>query len=948
MNFAIFIVMKIFKIRQLILKFFFVCVALFASSAFSQQLELFDGNGIPTIEASQKETFDPSFLRKLRAEIQAEQMKDHEKSEKSGWYKSVNKRFVPESATFFVAGGGVYFLTMMAQTNSDPALMVKHIESLKDPIAHISFYAFMAANGMYTNFKTKGMDPMTKQLAMKTLQYKGMAIGSLASSFTADVLGTFKECAKGWINNKSDESSYSACDESLKTWTVRNKFTQYIPQILSLIVSQYASDAVMATGQKIKNKVSGTAIYTAEASALKLFKISSASVDLIITSGGVVVRSMAWLGKLQTFGMFLAIDHLLTPSVMRIGNNVLQPFLFQFDVNAIDRLMKNAGDSKWSSETANKPSLECSVKNKACKSFDELPKEIENFTYRMQQWRMHLNSKVENDLNGWQSEVNKLLHQIDFSKNFYRSYLENLYATLQRSEQVQKGEFNDEPNRAWATQTIYPYRTLPLYGVKSGVDFKAEKENDLYLIKPWLLQKYQSQNLQKISNEFLINIKKFKLDSYSEKKFKALLTILLSDSANEQAKALIQIADPIRTFNKQFQDDREFLNQEFLSAIHQLKIKIGNPAPVIDEGAGFSQAYISRSTNLLASTTANFKLDNGIHRFNKATDLMFYNMICGSTDAKVHEGIFTGLDFMPARISNHSPLGLKLCEKNNGTATTDSLYKITLPLNQKNVSTTQFLVAHLNQDLLGNISDADGASGFNKWWIEKTLPAVQIKFKDLDARYQTLVSQAYGNILDQKGFVDFTLDLYTHWSERLGTGILDNLDFELEFYTQSLENILLQKNISTQKYIDSIITLTQNKKNDPIVISKDLEKSNAVLFKILKIKKTYKELLDLLKNNQNVDFKNLESMNTRLKESMDGIFEKFVQFEKNPNLPAEVKSLFSIKNGLEALEMDLKRYLFMKVNLANRLEIETSQMNDFLKGQRMNKVHSGAKPHGGG
>ena len=932
--------------RHICLNLILMATMLFSTLSYSQQLELFDGNGIPTMEALPKENFDPSFLRKLRKEIQAEQMKDHELSEQRGWFKSSLIRVVPENATFAVASGGVYFLQMMAFTNSDPALMVKHIESLKDPVGLISFYSFMAANGMYVDFKTKGMDPMTKQLAMKSLQYKGMAIGSLASSFTADLLGTFKECAKGWINNKNDESSYASCDEALKTWTLRNKFTQYAPQILSLVASQVGADATTLVGQKIKSKISGDAIYKAEASALKLFKISTVNIDLIITAGGVTVRSLAWVGKLSQFGLFLAVDHLLTPSIMRIGNNLLQPFFFQFDVNAIDRLMKSAGNAKWSSEAANKPSLECPVQNSGCKSFDALPKEIENFTYRMQQWRMHLNSKVENDLNGWQSEVNKLLHQIDFSKNFYRSYLDNLYSTLQRSEQVQKGEFTDKTDRAWATQTIYPYRTLPLYGVKSGVDFKGEKENDLYLTKPWLLQKYQSQNLQKIANEFLTNIKKYNLDSYSEKKFTDLLKILLSNSPNEQANALIQITDPIRTFKKQFENDREFLNREFLSAVQQLKMQIGNPAPVMDEGAGFSQAYISKSTNLLTSMTANFTLDNAIYRFNKASDLMFYNMICGSTDAKVQEGIFSGFNFMPPRISTQNPQNLKICEKINGTVSTDTLYKMTLPLNQKNVSATEFLVSNLNRNLLGDINNPDGASGFNNWWVEKTLPAVQIKFKDLDSRYQTLVSQAYGNILDQNGFVDFTLDLYTHWSDRLGTGIFDNLDFELEFYIQSLENILLQKNITTVNYTDSVISLTQKQKYDSVVMAKDLEKTNAILFKILTIKKTYKDLLGLLNNNKQIDFKKLESMNADLKQSMDSIFEKLAQIEKNSNLPAEVKSLFSIKKGLENLEIDLKRYLFMKVNLANRLEIETSQMNDFLKNVSAKNTYTGAKPNG--
>jgi len=95
-------------------------------------------------------------------------------------------------------------------------------------------------------------------------------------------------------------------------------------------------------------------------------------------------------------------------------------------------------------------------------------------------------------------------------------------------------------------------------------------------------------------------------------------------------------------------------------------------------------------------------------------------------------------------------------------------------------------------------------------------------------------------------------------------------------------------------------------------------------------------------------FKKIEELNLQLSQSIDGIYGKIKEYEKIDELPSEVKMLFSIRKGLESLEIDLKRYLFMKVNLANRLEIDTAQMNEFLKGQRSNKVHTGAKPQGGG
>jgi hypothetical protein len=938
--------MKIFKTRLHILKLYIVFLILFSSAAFSQQLEMFDGNGVPTMEALPKEQVDVSFLRKLRAEIQAEQIKEHHQSEKDGWYKSTNKRFIPESATFAIAGGGVYFLTMMAKTNSDPALMVKHLESLKDPIAHISFYSFMAANGMYINFKTKGMDPMTKQLAMKSLQYKGMAVGSLASSFTADLISTFSACTKGWVDNKNNEQSQAACDEAYKTWTLRNKFTQYAPQILSLIASQAGADMIDSSGRLVKGKWSAKAMQKTESAALKLFKVTSANIDLLITPGGVVVKSIAWIGKLTKFGLFLSVDHLLTPSVMRIGNNVLQPFFFQFDANKLDRLMKNGSDLGWSSEAANKPHIECAFQG--CKSFDQLPQEIENFTYRMQQWRLHLNSKVENDLSGWLSETNKLLHQIEFSKNFYRTYLENLFSTMSRSAQIQKGEFKDEPKRAWSTQAIYPFRTLPLYGVSSGQDFKGEKENDLYLIKPWLLQKYQSGRLQQISVEYVNKIKDLKLDSISEKKFIEILTGLKSTSATEQGQQLIRLNNLLGIYSRELTAERAYLTNEFVAALKKLRKEIGNPLPIMDRGAAFSQAYMAKDTNQLTAQTAGFDLSRKQFSFNKASDLMFYNMICGSEKTEINEYVFSGLNFMPPRLIQENPDKLNFCSKYGTYMTTNSIYKVQIYDGQKSVLATDYLVSQLSPNILKDIEQGSESSNFEAWWNSTTIPAVQLKFKDLDTRYKTLVSEAYGNILDQKGYVDFTLDMYTHWSKRLDSNILDNMNFELEFYISTLDSILTHKKIATSDYIDSLIDKSKQEKFQLVILPKDLEKNNAILFRVLNIKKSYKNIIALLQNHEQIDFKKIEDLNIQLSQAIDGIYGKIKDYENVQELPTEVKLLFSVRKGLESLEIDLKRYLFLKVNLQNRLQIDTAQMNEFLKGQKPNKVHSGTKPQGGG
>jgi hypothetical protein len=189
----------------------------------------------------------PNALTILRAELYRQQRVAEEKAAKDGVVWSTTKRFPIESMTFFIAIGGVTFNSMWIKSHGDPLQMERHIMSLKDPIAHISFYAFMQAQGIYMNFHTRGakfqaMDASTKQQTLRVLSYKGMAIGSLASSIVADLGQSAKMCVDSWIKGKTDEKSLASCNQAWANWTVRNKFTQYFPQVISMWAAQAATE----------------------------------------------------------------------------------------------------------------------------------------------------------------------------------------------------------------------------------------------------------------------------------------------------------------------------------------------------------------------------------------------------------------------------------------------------------------------------------------------------------------------------------------------------------------------------------------------------------------------------------------------------------------------------------------------------------------------------------
>lgn len=961
----------------------------------------FNENLIPTIDKSEMPpSSDPSFFSKLRQEMQKIDMEQAKKNQGEGTahvLRHVKTNFVPDSITFAIAGGLVYFTQLQMVTKSDPALMVKHVEALKDPIAHISFGAFMVANGIYIDMKTRGLDPLTKQMAMKTLTYKGLAVGSFASSVTADLLVTMKECTKAWIENKNDGPAHAACDFAYKQWTVRNKFVQYAPQILSLLVSQAGSEVVETVG-KSGGRFLKPGVKSLESKTIKFFKVTSTHVDLVVTGGGsFVVRSIRWFGKLTKFTMFLAIDHMVTPTVTRVGNNLIQPLFFDFDALAMNRYLIRGSKHNWSEEKA--------ARNN--ESFAKFPAEIFNFTERMSAWRMHLNGKSEADLAGWLDAVSQLLHQIDYTKTFYLKYIENIYDTLNRQHLVQQGEFNDAPDRAWALERRYPYRTLPLYGVKSNSDNNGISDNDMYLLKPYAIEPKQSQFVQQTAIEFIKNLSQTELSELHKKEIYNLVKPLTAnlrpyaqgqdlDRINQYLKNLPKAPQAVRGSHR---PDPYYLLKKELKAFRNI---LGNPMPQLYEGSGFAMAFDTHVANYQLATAAKFDLKDENYKFAKTADYMLFHMICGPQKTKIEEGMFSGINLIPPRIINYRE-ELEICKdtwffKN---VTSQNFHQIPITVDgieYQNIS--RFMVNRINPSLIGNYRDidkTDKGKGFDQWWTNNILPSLQTTLRSLDKRYEKLVEKTYQQVNDQKGFADFAIDYYTNQSYYLDRNIGDNLRYEFEVYLNILKSMLLDEKVTSYDFMKDLAATTRKRQFDIPYISdrgmtKHLIKENAYLIKTLgidaseitslddiaekiilparenkilsaatkklatqlnkirvqELEMNYKNYMSLLRS-ENLKFEDMVGHKEKLYKSNMIIFGQFKQMAEMAgvdNLPTEVQTLLAVANGLEALEIEINRFLLMKVKLEDRLEIDMSQLNTFMKAQSAAPTQKrGASPH---
>ncbi|MBL7545764.1 MAG: hypothetical protein JNL11_18235 [Bdellovibrionaceae bacterium] len=200
---------------------------------------------------------DPRSMGKAQREAQRAQ--GTTQPWESTVFGSQSRRFPMETMMFFFSIGLINGMMLLNDFSQNPLLMEQHLQTLMDPIGHISFYSFMIVNGYTTEFmqnraigkavtadvlkhyvmsnprsntllrtymttkvdeklrgamleqlsdevlkvadKKRSLNPYTntiaKQAYFRMINYVGMTAGSMASHFSGDFLRTLQSCAKG-------------------------------------------------------------------------------------------------------------------------------------------------------------------------------------------------------------------------------------------------------------------------------------------------------------------------------------------------------------------------------------------------------------------------------------------------------------------------------------------------------------------------------------------------------------------------------------------------------------------------------------------------------------------------------------------------------------------------------------------------------------------------------
>lgn len=759
---------------------------------------------------------------------------------------STTERFVPETFAFFVASGAVTFNMMWIKSHGDPLEMERHIMSLKDPISHLSFYAFMQANGIFTNFHTskasfQALDASTRKQMMVRLSYAGMAVGSLASSIVSDVGQSIVTCSQKWLQGKKDNASLESCDQAMKQWTLRKKTNQYFPQIISLFASQAATEvfenAAFRAFERMGVKTFAEKYLTRQALQGLAYRISAADVVLtcIPYAGEAkwVTKGFKFMGTVTKLSAFVAVDHILSSYINRPIENILKPSFFENkNVPNMNAAWFAADSINWDDAQAEKTARHKSVDEAITSNFsiikgpttglpaiapikqapvsikESFPADIESYTEHMQEWRNHLNASAENDLSGWDEMTKKLLNQIDYSYQFYRKFTSEMFTTLNTQSEVSKKNLDVS---AMSIISQYPLnRTLPFYGLNPGPLTKesALKFNDKYLSDPIEAEKFQRENILTVTQKYLDKKYVFNQTRHNENVlWNQILNQLISGQTQTMVSGLVQLRKiynqisesnapsysspttlaPVGTYSG------PIYHPIFQGLIIRLIGEIGYPMPIMDPLASFSQAVAAHSIFKGMDELADYSQWSlrKTYQFNKVSDLMIYKIICGDASASLNQVKVAGVHFL---VPEFNPPGLLNSQANRGSfcksiKNSDTMYYSKI----NNESATSFILKNINKEALGDIEKAQDTESFEKWWIKNAKMPMEKEF----AGYDNLYKQAYLKFNDNfQGKGTWYEDLVDHLNTRteyLPNSIKEVLKTESNVYLQLINRALINQ-----------------------------------------------------------------------------------------------------------------------------------------------------------
>ncbi|MBK9322154.1 MAG: hypothetical protein IPM97_04210 [Bdellovibrionaceae bacterium] len=721
-----------------------------------------------------------------------------EAEEAQGHSKHVTlRRFTNESVAFFLAIAAVQIEALIVDYSNNPSALQAHLESLKDPIGHLSFYLFMVANGYTTDFLRKGVttvDPLAKAQAFRRISYLGMSAGSIASSLSADILTTMKECAKVVFatGKKQKEERLSVCDVALEQWTLNAKAQQYIPQIISLLVSTEVAQVAEMRGKKVVSwftkKELAKRFATKSGNALRVIGVD---VLALASPAGLTVKGLRFAGKAVQFAGFTYIDHQISPFIFKGFANVWQPASFDFDASSFNSSVVEAKKSGWENEQANL----------------DLSKNLLDIKKAMTNWRQTQLTQFYTSHSIWGENLAKIIDQTQTTFSFYKKYIENLYESLNTQFQIQTGKL---PETALREISYYPFRALPLYGIRLLKDLPDDYESaeDLYLTNLSELEKYQRSTLREAAQILKNEFSQKKLIKTDTELVNEIIQAFESQDLRAIGRAIEKINDTV-LYNRGVVGDYSLRN-----SLIKIRKFLGDPRPISVSGMGFSYAFEMNSFNQLAMKTLK-KTSGPGQSLSRSSDYLTLQMVCGAEDTVYENPWGFSPSFNPPKIVASRIDIAALCR----SQFLSNIYDMNLTSadGRRYAGITEVISKNIKPEILGDVRDKTQSHAFDGWWSTNVNAQLLNLYKIFDGEYINVLEKltqnwqglnvgthcktlSIGKCLG--GAVNSALD-HLNASDYLDKNVLKNLEFEMNIYTTVL-NEVLSDNSTNQKLTQAI------------------------------------------------------------------------------------------------------------------------------------------------
>lgn len=641
-------------------------------------------------------------------------------------------KFARDTFLFSIAIGAVMAQQLWVDYGANPVSMQQHLESMKDPLGNLSFYGFIVANGISAHYltlnATKKQQHALRTKALRMVPYLSMTAGSLTSNLITDLGTVFKACWSGLYNAKSEKGAdpytLSACDEALRQWTVSGKINQYVPTIMSMLLSnkvaavietnvrsgiahtshsmskfvntqsafgvgQIDDTVLMAkskgflagtsldTDTKLVRAATANATFTTTAESLMskganmgkgVLKFIGANVGLVFQGGTFYVSGVRLLFMVVQFAGFTFLDHLIMPNIMLGWSNLVIahtqfPYLSRkmnialkwatvngFMGNDITKdYRKNAG---WFGDDM--PIATCEVSPLEC---DQLPDLVLDWRDFFTKWRADQNAKFETAFMGWGESLKNVTNQYGTSRAYYTTLLTNYFDDLRERYLM---SIDAQKAAGIENVTFLSEQTYPLFGVvhesmylepddldgASTPEEARQKAWNMHREAPNGLQKRQLKAVNTTIAEFdkTIDLKKLWEES-DRKRYIEIRDALMSTDVMTVSRGLVKLRQAAYGADRMKQPDFAIKMQEYYK-------KLGEPSPILTPTMGHAYTFGKNST--YKNDVANFSVPwtpSG-YWFEKPTDFLTYQMICGEDDPKLRQ--FTGFsaNFLAPGITN--------------------------------------------------------------------------------------------------------------------------------------------------------------------------------------------------------------------------------------------------------------------------------------------------------